>query len=72
MLTLRDLLQIKRYTQTKSKRLGKDISCEWKRKGKARVAIHMMGTKPPTHTHTPKKKKTQNLFIKIAYLFLNV
>ena len=32
MLSLRDPLQIKRYTQTKSKWLEEDISCEWKRK----------------------------------------
>ena len=34
----RDTSQVKRYTQTKSKRIEKDISCKWKRK-KAGVAV---------------------------------
>ena len=32
MLPSRDPSQIKRYTQTKSKGMEKDISCKWKRK----------------------------------------
>ena len=39
MLSLRDTSQIKRYTQTKSKGLEKDISCKCKRKKEAGVAV---------------------------------
>ena len=39
MLPPRDPSQIKRYTQTKSKGLEKDISFKWKRK--AGVAVHV-------------------------------
>ena len=34
MLSPRDPPQIKRYTQTKGKRMEKDISCKWKGKKK--------------------------------------
>ena len=39
MLPPRDQSQIKRYTQAKSKGMEKDISCNWKGKKKAGVAI---------------------------------
>ena len=38
MLPPRYSPQIERYTQTKNKRMDKDISCKWKGK-KARVAV---------------------------------
>ena len=39
ILTPRDPSQIKRYTQTKSKGLEKDVSFKWKRKKKAGVTV---------------------------------
>ena len=39
VLPPRNPSQIKRYTQTKSKGLEKDISCKWKRKKEAGVAV---------------------------------
>ena len=41
MLSPRDPSQIKRYTQTKSTEMEKDISCKWKGKTKAGVAVLM-------------------------------
>ena len=38
MVPIRDLSQIERYTQTKSKGLEKDSSCKWKRQ-KAGVPV---------------------------------
>ena len=39
MLSPRDPILIKRYTQTKSKGLEKDISCKWKRKTSGVVVL---------------------------------
>ena len=39
MLLPIDPPQIERYTQTKSKGLEKDISCKWKTKKKAGIAV---------------------------------